>query len=668
MFDQLFHASDKDKPTKGGPQTPDRICLDPACIHAASNILDSVDFTVDPCQDFYDFSCNKWIKDNPIPSGKPMWGSFGILEQMNQLAIKNVLEKPINELKSKSEQKAKLYYQSCLDPDDLIEKKGAEPLLKVLLDVGGWNVTRDQSKFNISNWTLQHSLQILQNRYNMGGLFIWAVAEDDRNSNKNTLIIDQGGLGLPAPENYLNLTLHKKLLDAYLDYMVKVAVLLGANEDDAKHQMTAVIEFETKLAKITIPAEKRRDDEALYHNLTLAQLQDLAPFIDWRELFEDAFRIVKRKVSEKEPVVVYVPEYLKNLNEILAKEYLNSEEGKIIINNYLVWQMVRSLTACLSKNFRDAYKGLRKALLGSDGGEEPWRYCVADTSQAVGFAVGAMYVREKFNGQSKPDAEAMINNIREAFIDNFQNLEWMDVETRRLAKEKALAITDMIGFPDYILNPAELDKKYFDLDLNDQEYFENNIKVNQFNLRENLERLDRPVNKTKWGMTPPTANAYYTPTKNQIVFPAGILQRPFYDQSYPKSLNYGAMGVIMGHELSHAFDDQGREYDQYGNLHKWWNNETIDKFNEKTNCIVAQYSQYNVSGKSLNGRQMLGENIADNGGLKAAYHAYLNVMKNATLALDMLPLPGVNLTHRQLFFVSFAQVRTITAYLSVQMF
>lgn len=668
MFDQLFHASDKDKPTKGGPQTPDRICLDPACIHAASNILDSVDFTVDPCQDFYDFSCNKWIKDNPIPSGKPMWGSFGILEQMNQLAIKNVLEKPINELKSKSEQKAKLYYQSCLDPDDLIEKKGAEPLLKVLLDVGGWNVTRDQSKFNISNWTLQHSLQILQNRYNMGGLFIWAVAEDDRNSNKNTLIIDQGGLGLPAPENYLNLTLHKKLLDAYLDYMVKVAVLLGANEDDAKHQMTAVIEFETKLAKITIPAEKRRDDEALYHNLTLAQLQDLAPFIDWRELFEDAFRIVKRKVSEKEPVVVYVPEYLKNLNEILAKEYLNSEEGKIIINNYLVWQMVRSLTACLSKNFRDAYKGLRKALLGSDGGEEPWRYCVADTSQAVGFAVGAMYVREKFNGQSKPDAEAMINNIREAFIDNFQNLEWMDVETRRLAKEKALAITDMIGFPDYILNPAELDKKYFDLDLNDQEYFENNIKVNQFNLRENLERLDRPVNKTKWGMTPPTANAYYTPTKNQIVFPAGILQRPFYDQSYPKSLNYGAMGVIMGHELSHAFDDQGREYDQYGNLHKWWNNETIDKFNEKTNCIVAQYSQYNVSGKSLNGRQMLGENIADNGGLKAAYHAYLNVMKNATLALDMLPLPGVNLTHRQLFFVSFAQVRTITANLSVRMF
>lgn len=257
---------------------------------------------------------------------------------------------------------------------------------------------------------------------------------------------------------------------------------------------------------------------------------------------------------------------------------------------------------------------------------------------------------------SKPEAEAMINSIREAFIENFKNLEWMDAETRRLAKEKALAITDMIGFPDYILNPADLDKKYFDLDLNDQEYFENNIKVNQFNLRENLDRLDRPVNKTKWGMTPPTANAYYTPTKNQIVFPAGILQRPFYDQSYPKSLNFGAMGVIMGHELSHAFDDQGREYDKYGNLHHWWNNETIDRYNEKTSCIVAQYSQYNVSGQSLNGRQTLGENIADNGGLKAAYHAYLNVMKNATLNLDTLPLPGVNLTHRQLFFVSFAQV------------
>lgn len=558
MFDQLFQT-DKPTPQKGntGPQQKsDKFCLEPACIHAASNILNSVDFTVDPCQDFYEFSCNRWIKENPIPSGKPMWGSFGILEQQNQLAIKNVLEKPIEELKSKSEKKAKLYYQSCMDPDDLVEKKGAEPLLQLLVQVGGWNVTRDQSKFNVSTWTLQQSLQTLQNRYNMGGLFVWAVEENDKNSSKNILAIDQGGLALPTPENYLNKTLHAKLLDAYLDYMVKVAVLLGANETDAKLQMEAVVEFETKLAKITIPADKRRDEEALYHNMSLAALQELAPFIDWRAMFEDAFRSVNRKIGKKEQVVVYVQDYLRDLNRLIMDEYMTTEEGRIVLNNYLVWQLVRSLTACLSKNFRDAYKGLRKVLLGSDGGEEPWRYCVADTSNVIGFAVGAMYVRERFHGQSKPDAEFMINRVREAFIENFKNLEWMGNETRKLAEEKAYAITDMIGFPDYILNATRLDERYQSLEFNDKEYFENNLRVNGFNLKENLERLDRPVNKTKWNMTPSMANAYYTPTKNQIVFPAGILQRPFYDQSYPKSLNYGAMGVIMGHELSHAFDDQ----------------------------------------------------------------------------------------------------------------
>lgn len=555
MFDQLFNQSSIKAPASSvpattgtqqqQPQRPELFCLEPECIHAASNILRSVDFTVDPCQDFYNFSCNKWIEENPIPSGKPMWGSFGILEQQNQLAIKNVLDKPMEEHKSKAEQKAKAYYDSCLDTDDLIEKKGAEPLMKHLILVGGWNVTRDQSKFNISAWTLQNALQQLQNRYNMGGLFNWAVEEDDKNSSRNILVIDQGGLTLPTPENYLNKTLHAKLLDAYLEYMVKVAVLLGApSEEDAKKQMGDILQFETRLANITIPASKRRDEETLYNNMSVAALQKLAPFIDWRGMFEDAFRKVTRKIGSDEPVVVYVPEYLKDLNEII-KEYESTEEGKIVLANYLVWQMVRSLTACLSKNFRDAYKGLRKALLGSDGGEEPWRYCVADTSNAIGFAVGAMYVREKFQGQSKSDAEAMINSVREAFIDHFKNLDWMDEETRKVAKEKAEMISDMIGFPDYILNTSQLDERYAALDFNEKEYFENNIRVNMFNLMENLERLDRPVNKTKWNMTPQTANAYYTPTKNQIVFPAGILQRPFYDQRYPKSLNFGAMGVIM---------------------------------------------------------------------------------------------------------------------------
>lgn len=324
-----------------------------------------------------------------------------------------------------------------------------------------------------------------------------------------------------------------------------------------------------------------------------------------------------------------------------------------ILNNYLIWQTVRAFTSCLSKSFRDAYKGLRKALIGSDGTEEVWRYCVTDTNNVIGFAIGAMFVREVFNGDAKPKAEQMINEVRQAFKNNLKNLEWMDAETRRAAELKADAITDMIGFPEYILNPQQLDDKYRDLSIDPKKYFDNNLKVNFFNLKMNLEKLFQPVNKSHWGITPPTVNAYYTPTKNQIVFPAGILQLPFYDINNPKSLNYGAMSVVMGHELTHAFDDQGREFDKYGNLHQWWNLKTIDEFKNRTSCFVNQYNDYKINDKSLNGKQTLGENIADNGGLKAAFHAYIN---SSLTKKDMLKLPGLDLTHQQLFFVSFAQV------------
>lgn len=318
-----------------------------------------------------------------------------------------------------------------------------------------------------------------------------------------------------------------------------------------------------------------------------------------------------------------------------------------------MWQVSRSLSTYLSKSFRDATKILRKALFGSEGTEESWRYCVTDTNNAIGFAVGAMFVREVFHGEAKIKGEIMINNIRNAFKRNLKNLNWMDTETRKAAEIKADAITDMIGFPDYILHKNELDKQYKDLEVKPNEYFQNNIAFNTFSLKNDLNKLDKPVNKTKWGMTPSTVNAYYTPTKNQIVFPAGILQLPFYDGDNPKCVNYGAMGVVMGHELTHAFDDQGREYDRFGNLNQWWNNNTIKNFKKRAACMQEQYASYGVDGQKLNGKQTLGENIADNGGLKASYHAYLHYSSNAK---QNFTLPGLNYTDRQLFFISFAQV------------
>ncbi|KAF4525658.1 hypothetical protein B566_EDAN001258 [Ephemera danica] len=590
-------------------------CLSPACVTAAASILTSLEPTTDPCKDFYQFSCGGWVRSNPIPDGKSLWGTFGKLDQQNQLVVRNVLDKPESQMKSKSEVKAKLYYMSCLDSNETIETLGAKPMLELLHDIGGWNIS---GGFNESTWSLQNTLHKLHNRYNMGGLFVWAVNEDDR------------GLTLPTRDNYINKTANEKVLTAYIEYMTTVGVLLGGERNNTRMQMQAVLDLETKIAEITVPPEDRRDEEKLYHVMSIGEIDELAPFISWKEYFNDAFRLVNKKISSKESVVVYAPDFLRQLSA-LVNAYNSTSQGRIILNNYLVWQTTRLMSSYLSKDFRDAYKGLRKALIGSEGGDEPWRYCITDTNTVLGFAIGAMFVRDMFHGEAKPQAEEMINVIRDAFKNNLRNL----------------------SFPDYILNSEKLDEKYRDLEVRQDQYFMNNIRVNQFNLKKMLEKLDQPVNKTLWGMTPPTVNAYYTPTKNQIVFPAGILQAPFYDIRNPHSLNFGGMGVVMGHELTHAFDDQGREYNEQGNLHQWWKNETIERFKQQTDCVVKQYSEYTIKGLHVNGKQTLGENIADNGGLKAAYHAYIEW---AAAHKEELPLPGLQLTHRQLFFISFAQV------------
>ncbi|KAF6212861.1 hypothetical protein GE061_010571 [Apolygus lucorum] len=636
------------KVSESGAGSP-KVCLSETCVKTAASLMSSIDKSVDPCDDFYEYACGNWIKANPIPDGKSMWGTFVQLETRNQLVLKTVLERPKTELKAGAEKKAKLYYLSCMDANETIETLGGKPMLDLLSTVGGWSVA---GSFDVKRFNLQQKLQTLQNKYNMGGLFSWSVQEDDKNSSLHIIQVDQSGLTLPTRDKYLNKTANEKLLNAYLDYMTDMGVLLGGERNRTRGLMQDVLDFETRLAEITIPDEERRDEEKMYHQMAIAELQDRAPFLGWLEYFSDAFRSVKKKITDKDKIVLYAPSYLSNLT-LIINEYHRTEKGNETLNNYLVWQMVNSLRSCLSKNFRDTYKGVKKALLGTEGGEESWRYCVQDTNNLMGFAVGAMYVREAFHNESKAKAEAMISDVRIAFKENLKALKWMDPETRKLAEEKADAITDMIGFPDFILDPKQLDDKYDELDIREDTYFQNNVNANIYTLKQNLKQLGQPVNRTRWSMTPPTVNAYYTPNRNQIAFPAGILQSPFYDVNHQAALNFGAMGVVMGHELTHAFDDQGREYDKHGNMHQWWNNKTIERFNVQTECVVKQYSSYEMGNKHINGKQTLGENIADNGGLKAAFRAYTDW---AASHPEEAPLPGLNLTHKQLFFLSFAQV------------
>jgi len=480
------------------------------------------------------------------------------------------------------------------------------------------------------------------------------VEPDEKNPNVNVLQFDQGGLVLPR-EHYLNKSITEDpILSAYLSFMVDLASLLGSTDlNETRRQCIDIIQLEQDIANISTPQEDRRDDEKMYHKMTVTDLQLSSPVIDWMSYINSLLLVANYTVSGTEQVVVYEPTFIEKMSALVS-DVLQRPDGNRTLHNYMMWHLVKLMSQFLSKPFQDVRKEFMKVLTGISGEEEQWRYCVADTDSVLGLALGAMYVRQTFHGESKESAESMIKNIQESFIGNLKEIRWMNDFVRQAAAEKARSVVNMIGFPEYILNATRLDKKYIDLEVTEGEYFLNNYKAIKFNTRRNLQKLRRPPDNMAWSMTPPTVNAYYQPTKNQIVFPAGILQRPFYDKGYPRSLNYGAMGVVMGHELTHGFDDQGREYDKNGYLRPWWNESVVEEFKKQTECMTAQYSNYTSFGERLNGKQTLGENIADNGGLKSAYTAYERWVEGQGQEEDLLP--GLNFTHRQLFFLAFSQV------------
>ncbi|XP_048752653.1 endothelin-converting enzyme homolog isoform X3 [Ostrea edulis] len=629
-------------PTCPGPPS---VCLTPACVTVAASLYNSMDTTADPCEDFYQYACGGWVDSHPLPSGHSRWGTFNVLWQENQIVMKKVIEKPLNKTASLAEVKAQKYYESCMDRNKTIEKLGGQPLQKLLSGIGAWPKLNETTHLDIQDYVEKIKA------YGINILFAIWVGVDDRNSSVNILQVDQGGLGLPERQYYLNES-DKKVLNAYLEYMTKVGVLMGGEENVTRKHMQDVIALETELANITVPSEDRRDEEKIYHKITVTDLQGIAPFLNWTKFFGKMMAVTNITLATDEPIVSFSSDFLRKMSAIVTTK-LQTEQGRRTLQNYLLWHIVSSLTSYLSKPFRNAKKILTEALSGTTGGEELWRYCITDTDGVVGMALGAMFVREAFQGESKQKAEKMVNEVKYAFKKNLPNLLWMDDETRQAAKEKANAVIDLIGFPSYINNNTQLNKEYQALEVKGDEYFQNNIRNMLFVVRKDLQTLRSKPKKNQWDMTPPTVNAYYTPTKNEIVFPAGILQAPFYEIDYPKSLNFGAMGVVMGHELTHGFDDQGREYDKYGNLHSWWNNQSIVNFQNRTQCIVDQYSQYKLGNNYVKGKQTLGENIADNGGLKAAYHAFEYWLKQNA---EEQPLPALNLTHKQLFFLGFAQV------------
>ncbi|XP_012224491.1 neprilysin-1 [Linepithema humile] len=619
------------------------VCMTEECVRTAASLLAAMDRTAAPCIDFFQYACGTWNQLHVIPEDRSSISTFEVLSDQLQVILKRVLEEPPNADDNNATLKAKMFYRSCMDIPRIRESRDA-PLKEILKRLGGWPAVVGTS-WKPPPYPLEVLLGRLRGEYNEGVLLEQWVGPDDKNSSTNILQLDQMQLALPSRDYYLKKNSEAEL-KAYHNYMTSVAVLLGANPHSAAEEFNRVIVLEKQLANASLPEADRHDTSAIYRKLTLRELQQEVPQLKWLIYLRE---FISAPIDEEEPVVAYAMPYFMQMGGIISRT------DRRTLHNYIVWRLVMSIMPHMIDEYQQKRIEFRKILLGILSERNRWSQCVEWTNKKLGMAVGALFIRDNFNHESKETALEMIRTIREAFNELLAENRWMDDETRMVAKKKADSMNERIGYPEFLKDPLELSMEYVMLNITENHFLGNILAVLKYDAYHNLQKLRKPVDKNKWSTEPAVVNAFYNPNKNDIVFPAGILQPLFYSQHFPKSLNYGGIGVVIGHEITHGFDDKGRQFDNDGNMMQWWNNATIRAFRERAQCIVDQYSRYKLQEVNLyiNGRMTQGENIADNGGLKQSFRAY---KKWVSIHGEEPLLPGVNLTHDQLFFLNYAQI------------
>ncbi|EDW62314.1 neprilysin-1 [Drosophila virilis] len=628
-----------------GRRSQDDVCLTQECVRTAASLLSAMDLTADPCDDFFQYACGTWNKLHPIPEDRSSISTFEVLSDQQQLVLRGVLEEPIDERDNAATVKAKTFYKSCMDIPQ-IRKIGAGRLKQVLRSLGGWPVIE-------SNWQPPAELSVeqlmgkLRLNYSESVLIELYVGADDKNSSVNIIQMDQLQYALPSRDYYLKPSSVNDR-QAYHKYMTQISLLLGANPATAAAELQQVVQFETQLVNVSLAEADRHDTSAVYRKLLLPELQQLVPELDWSVYLQTALG-ADIQLQPDEPLVTYGLTYLTEMGRILK------QTDRRVVHNYMLWRLVMSLMTHMIDEYQRERVEFRKILMGIQSERTRWSQCVEWTNKKLGVAVGALFIRDNFNQDSKEVALEMIHNIRAAFNELLAENHWMDDETRAVAKEKADSMNERIGYPEILTNVTELEQEYVNLTIVPDNFIDNVLSILQWESEKLLNLLRQPVDKEKWTTEPAVVNAFYNPNKNDIVFPAGILQPLFYSQHFPKSLNYGGIGVVIGHEITHGFDDKGRQFDKEGNMMQWWNNATIEAFRERTQCVIDQYSRYKINEVNMymDGRMTQGENIADNGGLKQSFRAYKKWEK---LHGRELLLPALNMTHDQLFFLNYAQI------------
>ncbi|XP_015836432.2 neprilysin-4 isoform X2 [Tribolium castaneum] len=614
----------------------------------ASTMRKYMNESADPCEDFYEYACGNWNKYHTIPADRTSYDTFEMLRENLDTVLRNLLSEAMDKEyyftngTMKAADKARFFYRSCMN-EERLESRGEKPLIKLLDELGGWPII--QPDWDDTNFKLEELMANLK-LYNNDILITEWIGPDIINSKNYIIQIDQTTLGLPGRSYFLDPS-YSKYLRAYKVFILAVASILGAPLNEAIQDVNDVITFETKLANIMVPSENRRNVTDLYLKTSIGALQKIFPQFDWVHYFS----IVLGKEAElEESVACYCMDYLHKLFDILAHTTPRT------VSNYLIWRFVRHRTNNLDNRFLMAKQRFYHVLFGREKSPPRWQFCVSQVNSNMGMALGSLFVKKYFDENSKNDTLEMTKQLQEAFRLILKENKWLGDDTKDYARMKIDKMNLKIGYPDFLLDQDELSEKYYDVDAHPDYFFENTLSILRHLTRIEQRKIGTEVNKTTWGTAPAVVNAYYSRNKNQIIFPAGILQPPFYHKHFPKSLNFGGIGVVIGHEITHGFDDKGRLFDHYGNLQQWWKEDSIYNFHQRAKCMIDQYNSYIIPDVDtyMDGFITQGENIADNGGLKQAFRAYETWLKHNPDADETLP--GINLTGRQLFFLNFAQV------------
>jgi putative endopeptidase len=589
----------------------------------------NMDTAVKPQDDFYLYANGGWLKRNPVPPEYSRWGSFDELTEKNANALHKITEKAASthvEANTAPEiQKVGDYYASGMD-EKTIEATRTKPLEDELKRI---DAIKDRGDL----------LKAIAHLHTIGvdAFFQFGSEQDAKDSTREIAQAYQGGLGLPDRDYYTKTDEDsKKKRTAYVDHVTKMLTLLGEAPGKAAEDAKKIMALETSLAEASRTRVELRDPQKNYNKMSQTDLQKLMPDWNWTDYFTAI------NLAEPGDINVGQPDFFKAANGIFSRTSVDDWK------TYLRWHLIDDAAAELPKQFvNEDFNFNQGVLRGTKKIKPRWRRVVASTDAALGEALGKLYVAEHFPPEAKARAMDMINNLKAALADRIKTLDWMDEPTKQEALKKLAAMNVKIGYPDKW-------RDYSQLKIDKGPYVSNAMRAANFEVNRELKKIGKPVDRTEWEMTPPTVNAYYNPTMNEIVFPAGILQPPFFDPKADDAVNYGGMGAVIGHEMTHGFDDQGRQFDATGNLRDWWSKQSAAEYDRRRKAVVDQYSEYQpVPGSHINGELTQGENIADIGGLKLAYAALQKALeKNPQMREQKID----GFTPEQRFFLGWAQV------------